>query len=370
MLKHPNLAGRVESMLHSSKPYLSVTPNELDQHPMFLNVANGVVNLRTGELLPHDRTLLLTKFIDVEFHPNTPYPEWEKFLDLVTGGDLRLQQYLQAAIGYTLTGRTDEHCLFFLFGTGQNGKTTFTETLRQLFGDYARRVDIEALMQTWGQGQAASPYVAGIAGARFVLSSEIPENRKLNKSLVKDLTGSDAISARYLFANPFTFVPSHKLWVYGNYKPNVSGTDEGFWRRIRVIPFRVTIPNDKRRPMSEVLAAFQAEMPGILAWAVAGCQLWQTYGLQMPDAVQAATSDYRNEQDVVQQFLEEKCEMRPEFSVEKDSLYKAWSGWCEAAGEKEALRRTKKWFTRQMINRGYEHGGAGNQSLKGLRLKR
>jgi len=359
---------RIENMLHSSKPYLAVRPDQLDQHPMLLNVANGIIDLTTGNLMPHDRELLLTKKIDVEYHLDAECPEWEKFLDLVTGGDKELQFFLQLAVGYTLTGLTDEHCLFFLYGTGQNGKTTFTETIRRLLSDYTLRVDIEALLQSWGRGQAATPQIAGMAGSRYVLASEVPENRKINESLVKDLTGGDTITARYLFANPFTFDPTHKLWLFGNYKPRISGTDEGIWRRIRIIPFNVIIPKEIRRPMSEVLQKFEAEKVGILTWMITGCLLWQSNGLQMVGAVENATSEYRTEQDLVQQFLEEKCEMGLEYSIMKDTLYTTWREWCDAAGEKESYKRTKKWLTQQMTKRGYKHGGAGKQSLLGLRL--
>ena len=241
---------RIENMLLCAKPYLAVRPEQLDQYPMLLNVANGVIDLSTGSLLPHDPKYLITKLIEVDYDPEAGCPEWEKFLDLVTGGDKNLQFFLQLAVGYTLTGLTDEHCLFVLYGTGANGKTTFTETIRLLLGDYAKRVNIESLMQSWGSGQAATPNVADMAGARFVLSSEIPDNRKLNDALVKDLTGGDAITARFLFTNPFTFLPTHKLWIFGNYKPQISGTDEGIWRRIRVVPFTVTIPKEQRRRMT------------------------------------------------------------------------------------------------------------------------
>jgi putative DNA primase/helicase len=359
---------RVESMLQSAKPYLVVKPDELDQHSMYLNVSNGVIDLQTGELIPHNRDLMLTKLIDVPYHINAGYPEWEQFLDLVTGGDKELQLFLQVAVGYTLTGRTDEHALFFLYGVGQNGKTTFTEAIRRLMSDYAQRVDIEALLQSFSRGQAATPSVASMAGARLVLSSEIPESRKLNESLIKDLTGGDTMTARFLYSNPFTFEPTHKLWMFGNYKPRISGTDEGIWRRVRVIPFRVTIPNDVRKPMHEVIASFEAEMPGILAWAVAGCLLWQANGLRMVDAVKEATSEYRSDQDVVQQFLEDRCEMNADFTVEKNELYKAWQIWCESVGEKDASRKSKKWLTQQMTKRGFEHGGDGNRSLKGIKL--
>lgn len=360
---------KIENMLLSAKPYLAVRTDQLDQHPMLLNVANGVVDLTTGELLAHDPSYLFTKLIDVVYDSESHCPEWEKFLDLVTGGDQDLQYFLQLAVGYTFTGHTDEHCLFVLYGTGSNGKTTFTEAIRLLLGDYAQRVSVESLMQSWGSGQAATPEVANMVGARFVLSSEIPENRKLNESLVKDLTGGDTITARKLFQNPFTFLPTHKLWIFGNHKPRVAGTDEGIWRRIRVVPFNVTIPKNQRQRMSEVLEKFQEEMPGILGWAVLGCLLWQAVGLPAVDSVQAATAEYRNEQDLLQQFLEEKCEMQVDYAVVKDELYKAWREWCEDAGEREASKRSKKWFTRQMTDRGFRHGGGQNRMLLGVKLK-
>ena len=178
-------------------------------------------------------------------------------------------------------------------------------------------------------GSAANPYVANMAGTQFVLASEIAENRKINKSLIKDLTGSDAISARFLFSNPFTFIPQHKLWLYGNHKPKVGGTDWGFWRRMRVLPFSVTISDDIKKPMSEVMAIFEAEMSGILTWAVMGALFWQTEGLDMAPAVKNATIEYRTEQDLLQQFLDEKCELHPDHQADKDKLFTAWRDWCE-----------------------------------------
>lgn len=361
-------AHRIDAMCKLIKPYLVVRPDQLDQHLEYLNVTNGVIDLRTGDLLPHDRDHMITKLVEVEYDTNAPYDEWEKFLELVTGGDKDLQLFLGTAVGYTLTGRTDEHALFFLYGVGANGKTTFTETIRRLIGDGSVRVDIESLMQSFSRGQTASPYVAQLAGTRLALASEIPENRKLNESLIKDLTGGDSITARFLFANPFTFTPTHKLWIFGNHKPKILGTDEGIWRRLKIIPFKVTIPPEERRPLHEVLDTFASEMQGILAWAVTGSILWHNHGLKKVDAVEKATSEYRSEQDLVQQFLEERCEMNSKYLVLKDELYKAWRKWCEDTGETDAMRRSKKWLTQQMTRRGFDHGGAGNKCLKGLRL--
>jgi putative DNA primase/helicase len=361
---------KVENMLICAKPYIAVHPDQLDQYPLLLNIANGVIDLSTGSLLPHDPKYLITKLIKVDYDPKADYSKWKEFLNLVTGGDKNLQYFLQLAVGYTLTGCTDEHCLFVLYGTGSNGKTTYTETIRLLLGDYAKRVNIESLMQSWNTGRAATPDIASMAGARFVLSSEIPENRKLNESLVKDLTGGDAITARHLYEELFTFTPTHKLWIFGNHKPRISGTDEGIWRRIRVVPFSVIIPKEQRRRMSDVLAEFQNEKLGILTWAVKGSLLWLKNGLPMVDAVESATAEYRNEQDLVQQFLEEKCEMRVDFSIDKGELFKSWREWCDATGENDSAKRTQKWLTHQMTNHGFRHGGAQDRNLLGLRMKK
>ena len=373
ILKHAmrsEALGRVKNMINSARAYVPVLPEDLDQESMLLNCTNGIVDLNTGDLLTHTRERLMTKMIKVKYDPKAECKEWEKFLDLVTGGDKKLQYSLQLAIGYSLTGSTDEHLFFFLYGLGANGKTTFTETIRRLMGDYSHRTDIEALLQSWRHGQEATPHLADLAGARFVLASELPENRKLNESLIKEITGGDSITARYLYGQPFSFQPTHKLWVFGNHKPNISGTDEGIWRRMRgIFPFKVTIPENQRRPMSEILRIFESEFSGILNWAVTGCLMWQSNGLEFAPAMKDAAEEYRTEQDLVQQFIEERCDMHSEYSEMKDSLYKAWRDWCEDSGEENARRRSKHWLTRQMTNRGFDHYGDSKKMLQGLKLR-
>jgi putative DNA primase/helicase len=360
---------RIDNMLECAKPYVSIRPEELDQHPMLFNVANGVIDLMNGELQPHNPNLLITKISEIEYILNAKAPNWEKAIALFTGGDHDLAFFLQKAVGYTLTGCIDEHCLFFLYGLGQNGKTVFTEVIRKLAGDYAKRIEIDAIMLGRNLGTVANPHVAAMAGARFVLASEIAESRKINESLAKDLTGGDAITARFLFSNPFTFEPSHKLWLYGNHQPKVEGTDLGFWRRIRVIPFPVTIPDDIKKPMGELMEVFESEMSGILNWALLGCLLWQTDGMPMPEAINKATSEYRSAQDLVMQFIEEQCEQHPDYSVGKDLFYTRWKEWCQLQGENDGLRRSKKWLTRQMADHGFAGGGTDRKSIMGIKVK-
>ncbi len=189
------------------------------------------------------------------------------------------------------------------------------------------------------------------------------------KSLAKDLTGGDAVTARFLFSNPFTFEPSHKIWLYGNHRPKVEGTDLGFWRRIRVIPFPVTIPDDIKRPMGELMEIFNKEIPGILNWAILGCLLWQNDGLVMPEAVNKATTEYRTEQDQVLQFITDNCELHPDYSAFKDSFYTTWRKWCDDQGEDELKRHSKNWVTSRLRENNFPSGGDGKKYYIGLRLK-
>jgi putative DNA primase/helicase len=359
---------KLSAMLECAKPYMGVTPDEFDTDPWVLNCQNGVIDLRTGTLSPHDPSSLITKVIPAEFQVDAECPKWEAFIELVTGGDKDLAAFIQAAVGYSLTGLTDEHAVLFSYGLGANGKTTLSEFVLWLMGDYALKTDIESLM-LHDKGSSPSPYIARLAGVRYALAAEVPEGRRLHESLVKELSGGDSVTARFLFGQPFTFKPSHKLWVVGNYKPRVSDTSEGFWRRVRIIPFGVTIPTDQRKPMSEILGGFQEEASGILSWAVTGCMMWQSNGLGIAKAVQDATLSYRKESDLVEQFLEDQTELHPEYRVEKARLYGAFKAWCEEAGETVGASKSKKWFSQQLSRRGFEAGGEGRSWIIGLRMK-
>jgi putative DNA primase/helicase len=344
---------RVGAMLESAKPYLPIRPDEMDQHPTLLCVCNGIIDLFTGELLPHNPDMKLTKLVDIEYDPNAKCPRWEEFIKLVTGGDEDLASYLQLAVGYSLTGLVDEHNLFVVWGLGKNGKTTFFLALQMLFGDYAKKTDIEAFLANFRTGGGmASPSIAGLKGVRLAWATEV--------------TGGDIITARFLFGNPFEFKPTHKLWLMGNYKPKIRGTDEGIRRRIRIIPFLTTITHP--RPQSEVLAEFQAELSGILAWAVTGAIMWHNGGLGIPPAVKKATDEYISESDLVGQFLDARCEMKPDYSIKRTTLYLEWKSFCESEGEEEATKHGKRWLTTQLQNRGIEIGGKANESYIGIRV--
>lgn len=347
---------RIDAMvgLAQSEHNVTVLSAALDADPWLLNVANGALDLRTGRLNPHDRAALATKLAPVSYDPDARCPTWLAFLDVIMAGNRDLIDFLQRAVGYSLTGDVSEQVLFFAHGTGANGKSTFTETLAALLGDYAQKAPRGLLTMKPGQNEGIPNDVARLPGARFVVSNEVEEGRRLAEAQVKDLTGGDKLTARFLHGEFFEFLPTHKLWIYGNHRPVVRGTDEGIWRRIRLIPFDVTLPTerqDKRLP-----AKLRAELPGILTWAVQGCLAWQHGGLGTPAEVRAATDAYRSEMDVVAAFLQENCIPASNASTTKNAMYGAYQKWAEESGER-ALSKIA--FGRRLKERGIEEGTVG-----------
>ena len=226
---------------------------------------------------------------------------WKAFLDKVFP-DKGLQNFIQKLVGYSLTGDISEQKFFFLYGSGANGKSTFLEALRLLLEDYAQKTDVEALLQKRFVG-GNTPYIARMKGARLLIASEIPNGKRLDEAKIKDLTGGDEIVATAKYQHPIEFKPSHKLWMVGNYKPKVNDTSNGFWRRIVIIPFQVSIPEKEQRKMDDLMREFAEEGPGILYWAVQGCLKWQAEGLELPDIVIEALDEYRSDNDIFQEFL-------------------------------------------------------------------
>ncbi len=282
----PRVAAGLE-MLKSIKG-ISVSVNDLDSDPWLLGTPNGMIDLTKGSSITPDRDKLITKSIGVGFDPTATCPAWRKFLHTVTGGDAELESYLQTAVGYTLTGSNREQCLFFLHGKGSNGKGVFSETIKRLFGDYGQTAP--EVMFTKDRNQGASNDIARLAGCRLAIAAELEENVSFAESRIKALTGDDTISARFLFKELFDFRPTHHFWISGNHKPNIRGSDLGIWRRIRLLPFTVTIPDEKKdRRLVEKLGV---ELPGILNWALEGCIHWQSEGLTTPRCVKDATDQY------------------------------------------------------------------------------
>lgn len=323
------------SMLKESQHIVPVMPNQLDAHKMLLCTPNGVVNLCTGDLQDHNPDDFITKITNCEYTDKTDYPLWEKFLNEIFAGDKELIKYMQKAVGYSLTGSTKEQCAFFCFGTGNNGKSTFLETICDAIGDYAMNIQPESLM-TKKFSTGGSSDIARLKGARFVNSSEPEQGVKLNESLVKQLTGSSVITARKLYENEIEYTPEFKLWMSMNYKPVIRGTDLGIWRRVRLIPFTTTIPDEKiDRNLKYKL---RQELSGIFKWAVEGALLWQREGLKTPQVIAEATKEYKNEMDVISSFLEACCEVGSGEERGKD-LYQAFATWARENNEYEMSSR-------------------------------
>ncbi len=313
--------------LAESEPGVPVMPDQLDADPWLFNVESGTVDLKNDSLRAHDRADRITKRANVAYDPTATCPTFEVFLAKVLPSE-PVRRFVQRAIGYSLTGDTREDVIFIAFGPGSNGKTTFMQTMQALMGDYAMQTPTETLMVKRGEGIPND--VARLKGARLVAAAEAEQGKRLAESLIKQLTGGDRISARFLHAEWFDFDPTFKIWLSTNHKPVIRGTDLGIWRRIRLIPFTVTIPQHER---DEALAEkLLAELPGILNWALAGCRDWLQNGLGLPQEVQEATKSYREEMDILGTWLGDCCVEGINHQAAAAELYASYKRWCEGNG--------------------------------------
>lgn len=364
LLKHgvaSQKASRIRAVLElgRARDGIPVKPDQLDVAHRRLNVLNGTLDLNTFagsgfELLAHNKADLCTKLAPVEYDPDARCERWRKFLVEVFDGDGDLIEYVQRAVGYSLTGDTSAQVFFLLWGSGENGKTKFLETLRALLGDhniggYAQQAPPETFIERRGQ-QGIPNDVARLKGARFVTAVETAENRRLDEALVKRITGGDHITARFLRAEFFEFEPHFKVWLATNHRPTIKGTDHAIWRRIRLLPFNVSFAETKDPDLGDKL---KAELPGILNWALSG---WREFllGSQLEDppaAVVAATAEYRQEEDVFGRFLDEKCTLDQTQRVKSSDLYDAYVAWCHGSGERA---ETKNKIGRELTARGLD----------------
>ncbi len=354
--------GKLEAMIKqaASEPGVAVDPNDLDRDPWLLTVLNGTLDLRTGQLRPHNRADMITRLAPVEYHPDAGAPLWGDFLARIMDNRAGVIEFLQRAVGYSLTGDTSERCMFIAHGNGANGKSTFVETLAAALGDYSLTTPAETLMIKRDTGIPND--VARLRGARFVSASETEEGRRLAESLVKRLTGgTDQVSARFLHGEFFDFRPVGKFWLSTNHRPTIRGTDNAIWSRIRLIPFDVTIPSseqDKRLP-----AKLKTELAGILAWAVAGCLAWQREGLDAPAEVEAAGEAYRTEQDQLAGWLAECCEQNPNAWTAARAAFDSFKDYAPD------VRITQTEFGRRLREKDFAQAKQGNtRGWLGFRL--
>jgi putative DNA primase/helicase len=355
-------AQRIRGAVFLLRSDLPVVPDQFDADPWVLNCANGTIDLRTGGLRPHSRRDLITKMSPVAYDPDAIPLRWITFLEEILP-DPAVRSFVQRLCGYSLTGVTSEQVLTIFYGGGANGKSTFNETLLRILGDYAQTAPAETFLD---RRDGIPNDVARLRGARFVSASELGEGRRLNEALVKRMTGGDTIVARFMRAEWFEFTPTFKAVLVTNHRPEIRGTDEAIWRRIRLVPFTVTIPAERRDP--ELPAKLESEAAGVLAWAVEGCLDWQRNGLGAPEAVTAATADYRGDMDVLGGFLEDCCRIGDGLRAKASELYTRYGYWCTTNGETNGL--SAKAFGLRLAERGFtsHRGTGGTREWLGLTL--
>ncbi|WDM16701.1 DNA primase [Streptomyces lavenduligriseus] len=350
-----------------SVPGVPASADEFDARPELLSVANGTINLRTGAFHLHTPADMITKRLDVAYRPGAEAPRWEQFLTEIFPHHPELPGYMRRLVGYGITGSTGEQCFAFLHGAGANGKSAFLDAVLHVFRGITKSTEFSTFEQRTAVGQA-SPELASLRGARLVTASETEKYSRLAEALVKQLTGGDPVTARFLNQNPFTYVPSFLLLVAGNYKPAILSQDLGIWRRVKLVPFEATFRGSKADP--SLPAKLREEAEGILAWAVRGAQEWYAHGLEEPASVQAATQDYRESEDRLQEFLTARCVQEDGARVAPMAIRRAYAEWAEDAGlsRKEIL---SGWALGvELESRKFvKDKRAGRWGFNGLRLK-
>jgi putative DNA primase/helicase len=334
---------------------LAATTDQWDARPWLLNTPDGTVDLRTGNVRdssPADYLMQMTACAPSAMD----CPLWHAFLNRITGGDQSLQDYLQLVFGYGLSGSTIEHALFFLYGTGANGKSVLLSTVSGILGTYHRTAPIETF--TASSTDRHPTELAGLRAARLVTAIETEEGRRWAESRIKALTGGDAISARFMRQDFFEFTPQFKLVIAGNHKPGLRSVDEAIRRRFNLIPFAVTIPPDERD--DKLTEKLQAEWPGILQWMIDGCMRWQRDKLSPPKVVAEATAAYLEAEDAIAAWLDECCDRDPNAWESSANLFVSWSNWATKSGEHVG---TQKRFVQALETRGfaYQREGVGQR---------
>jgi putative DNA primase/helicase len=326
---------------------LNVKSEDLDPDPWLLNVQNGTINVITGEFTEHKQENMITKLANVLYDKNADCPMWKKFVREIMDFKPELINFLQTAAGWSLTGDISEQTLFILYGSGANGKSTFLNTISYLLGDYGTATNTETFMKK--NGDSYTNDLARLRGTRFVTTTEAEQGRRLSEPLIKQITGTDKMTARFLYGEFFNFIPTFKVFMATNHKPVIKGTDYGIWRRIKLIPFTTRIEEDKQD--KELEMKLRSEASGILNWLLEGALRWKSERLKAPDVILNATDEYRGEMDVIGNFLKHCCVTKEDGSIRIRELYKAYADWCDENNEHPVSER---FFTLRLKEMGYE----------------
>ena len=334
-VKHALRSERLERIramvnLAKSEPGMCVEPEQLDRDPLLFNCENGTIDLRTGELREHRKSDYITKKAPVMFDPTARDPLWEDHIQHATRGNEELAEYLQRLAGYCLTGLTEEEIVLLFVGGGGTGKTTHLEALKAMMGDYAATTDFDTFLQT-NQSRGPRNDLARLAGTRLVCASEVPAGRRFDEVTVKQLTGGDTVTARFLHREHFEYRPQFKICLAANHRPAVRDDDPAIWRRLKVVPFDHAVQKPKKKRKTYLQDPLGAG-PAILAWSVEGAIKWQQEGLQEPEIVRDATQAYQQEQAVIGQFFEDCCIESPEQWTSTMKLSASYGKWCPRNG--------------------------------------
>lgn len=362
MIASAKTVSAVERLAQADRK-IAATVDQWDADPWLLNTPGGTFDLRTGDMRNHETSDYITKVAGIAPDSNCQTENWKRFLHRVCGGSPDLVAYLQRMAGYSLTGSTQEHALFFLYGTGGNGKSVFVNAISQAAGDYHRVAGIETF--TASNHDRHPTDLAALRGARLVTAVETEEGRRWAESRIKSLTGGDRISARFMRQDFFEYTPQFKLIIAGNHKPGLRSVDEAIRRRFNLIPFTVTIPAEER---DETLPdKLKAELPGILAWMIEGCANWLESGLRPPQIVTDATAAYLESEDAIAAWIEDSGTREPNAWEKTSDLFASWAAWADRAGEHVG---SQKRFTQNLEARGfaYERKTHG-RGFRGIRIK-
>lgn len=340
-------ANKLENIEKLAKPELPTRLQDFDTNHMQLCVQNGVIDLKTGNLLKAEPSMMHSKMADVTFDTEARCPRFLKFLDDIFEGDKALVEYIQTVAGYTLTGSTSEQCFFMFLGGGANGKSTLVNILTKLMGEYAVNTPVSTLMASNTNGVGDD--LVRLAGARLVTAHESENGQRLAEAKIKSFTGGDEMTGRPLYSVHVSFKPAGKLIITTNNRPEVRGGDDGIWRRIHSVPFnRQFRANEQNR---KLMSSLTEELSGILNWAIEGCLKWQSEGLNAPQAVVASSKEYRSEMDTITGFINDECTLAPEARITVSGIYEQYEEWCRSQGSQP---QTKIQFGKMLDKLGME----------------
>lgn len=341
--------GPMKAMIELLKPKVEIRTVELDADPMLVRVKNGVIELETQRYRENRRKDLITSVCPVEYDPKATSPLWLRFIAEITCGDAELAAFMKRLVGYMLTGRTDEQLLFFFYGHGSNGKSTFIQIIQALMGTYATQINSDVLMANRSVG-GPNASLAKLPGKRLVVANELPEGGRFDDMLIKSMTGGDTLVARQVYGkHEIEFTAQFSLVIIGNHKPAIHDMSHGMWRRMCLIPFAAQFSAEQADPT--LAARLMAELPGILNWALEGVAEWQQHGLKrsLPAAVVKANDEYREESDLLGEFLS-GCILQPDAYTPATALYQAFQTF---ACEGNEWRMTQRVFNKKMAERGF-----------------